>query len=164
MRKVARIVLVFALVMGIRPAAAQQTTGSIAGVVVDDQGAAVPGATVTATSAGTGLTRTVTTNAAGVYQLAGLPVGAYDLVVELSGFTRVEISALPVQLSTTSDLDVTLRVAGVAETVTITGAAPLVSTTSSSVGQVVDIDRIESLPLNGRQFANPGLTRHFNKM
>ena len=158
MRKVARIVLVFALVVGLRPAAAQQTTGSIAGVVVDDQGAAVPGATVTAASTDTGFTRTVTTNAAGVYQLLALPVGPYDLVVELSGFTRVEINAVPVQLSQTSDLNVALRVAGVAETVTITGTAPLVSTTSSSVGQVVDIDRIESLPLNGRQFANLAAT------
>ena len=89
-----RIFLVFALVLIARPAAAQQTTGSIAGVVVDDQSAAVPGATVTANNAETGLTRTVTTNDAGVYQLTALPVGAYDLVVELSGFTRVEINGV----------------------------------------------------------------------
>ncbi len=134
MRKAARIVLVFALVVGIRPAAAQQTTGTIAGVVVDVQGAAVPGATATASSADTGLTRTATTNAAGMYQLAGLPVGAYDFVVELAGFTRLEVHRVVVRLSETNDLDVTLRVAGFAETVTITGEAPIISMTSSSVG------------------------------
>ena len=160
MRKAARIVLVFALalIVATRPAVAQQTTGSIAGVVLDVQGAAVPGATVTATSTDTGLTRTVTTNAAGVYQLAALPVGAYDLVIELSGFTRIEIKRAVVRLSETNDLDVTLRVAGVAETVTVTGDVPPVPTTSSSVGQVVDIERIERLPLNGRQFANLAAT------
>ena len=158
MRKAARIALVLALVVGVRSAAAQQTTGSIAGVVVDIQGAAVPGATVTASSADTGLSRTVTTNAAGVYQLAALPVGSYDFVVELPGFTRVEVHGVAVRLSETNDINVTLRVAGVAETVTITGEAPLIPTTSSSVGQVVDIERIERLPLNGRQFANLAAT------
>src|SRR6185436_18530272 len=78
-----RILLVFALVVTARSAGAQQTTGSIAGIVVDDQRAAVPGATVTANNVDTGLTRTVTTNEAGLYQLTALPVGAYDLVVEL---------------------------------------------------------------------------------
>ncbi len=158
MSKAARMVLVFALILAYRPAVAQQTTGSIAGVILDVQGAAVPGATVTATSTDTGLTRTVTTNAAGLYQLAALPVGVYALVVELQGFTRVEIDRAVVRLSETNDLDITLRVAGVAESVTVTGDAPLVSTTSSSVGQVVDIERIERLPLNGRQFANLAAT------
>lgn len=158
MRKAARIVLVFALMVASRPAVAQQTTGSIAGVVVDVQNAAVPGATVTATSTDTGLTRSVTTNAAGLYQLAALPVGVYALVVELSGFTRVDIERAVVRLSETNDLDITLRVAGVAESVTVSGDAPLIPTTSSSVGQVVDIERIERLPLNGRQFANLAAT------
>lgn len=158
MTKAARIVLVIALLLAPRAAVAQQTTGSIAGVVVDAQGAAVPGASVTATHSETGVTRTVVTNAAGLYQLTALPVGDYGVIVELAGFTRVEISDVTVRLSETTALDATMRVAGVTETVTITAERPLISTTSSSVGQVVDIDRIEKLPLNGRQFANLAAT------
>jgi hypothetical protein len=158
MRKATRTLLVFALVLIARIASAQQTAGNIAGVVVDDQNAAVPGVTVTANNTETGLTRTVTTNDAGLYQLVALPVGTYDLVIELSGFTRVEVNGVTVNISETTDIDATLRVAGISETVTVTGAAPLISMTSSSVGQVVDIDRIERLPLNGRQFANLAAT------
>ena len=154
----ARIALVLALMVIAWPADAQQTAGSIAGVIVDNQGAAAPGVTVTARNLSTGFTRTVTTSTSGFYALTALPVGAYDIVAELSGFTRLELHNIVVQISETHDLNMTLRVAQVSETVTVTADAPLISTTSSSVGQVVDIDRIESLPLNGRQFANLAAT------
>jgi hypothetical protein len=133
---------------------AQQTTGTIAGRVVDPQGMAVPGANVTATSTTTGLVRTDVTDSGGLYRLSALPVGTYDVVTELSGFTRVERKGILVDVSTATDLNLTLRVASVAETVTVEGQSPLIPTTSSSVGQVVDVTRIERLPLNGRQFAN----------
>ncbi len=136
------------------PAAAQQTTGNITGRVVDAQSAAVPGATVTATNTQTGFSRTDVSDAEGIYRLTALPVGSYDLVAELQGFTRVEQRGLVVNVGQTIDIGVELRVAQVAETITVTGESPLVSTTSSSVGGVVDVGRIESLPLNGRQFAN----------
>src|SRR4029077_15090651 len=68
---------------------AQQTTGTITGRVVDQQGAAVPGATVTAKSPTTGVTRTETSDSEGVYRLAALPVGIYEVTAELSGFTTV---------------------------------------------------------------------------
>jgi hypothetical protein len=140
------------------PAAAQQTTGNITGRVLDDQGAAVPGATVTASSAQTGFVRTDVSDSEGVYRLNALPVGSYDLAVELTGFTRVEQKGLVVNVAQTIDVNVTLKVAQVAETVTVTAESPLVATTSSSVGGVVDVGRIESLPLNGRQFANLAVT------
>jgi outer membrane receptor protein involved in Fe transport len=162
-----QIVLVMALALIAWPASAQQTTGTIAGVIVDDQGAAVPGATVTAHSVATGFTRTTTTSTSGLYTLPALPVGAYDVVADLPGFTTVELHGIVVRISETHDLNMTLRVAQLAETVTVTAEAPLVSTTSSSVGQVVDLERIESLPLNGRQFANlaatvPGVSLGFH--
>src|SRR6185369_12126767 len=119
------LLLVLALVTLGGPASAQQTTGSIAGVVVDDQGSAVPGATVTANNTGTGFTRTVTTNEAGLYQLAAVPVGSYQVVIELSGFTRVEVGGVTVNISATTDVNATLRVAQVAETVTVTAETPI---------------------------------------
>ena len=140
------------------PAHAQQTTGNITGRILDEQGAGVPGATVTARNGQTGLTRTETSDEAGVYRLTGLPVGAYELRVDISGFQTLTRSGVDVNVSQTLTLDFTLRVAGLAEQVTVTGETPLIETTSSSVGGVVDVRRVEALPLNGRQFANLAVT------
>ena len=135
-------------------AAAQQTTGSIIGRVLDQQGSAMPGVAVSATNPRTGVTRSDTSDSQGIYRLTALPVGAYDVVAALAGFTRVERAGLEVDISKTTDLTLTLRVAQVAETVTVSGETPLVSTSSSSLGEIVSLTRIEGLPLNGRQFAN----------
>ena len=71
------------------PAMAQQTAGNITGRVLDQQGAAVPGATVTARNPQTGFTRTEVSDSGGLYRLNALPVGTYDVTVELSGFATV---------------------------------------------------------------------------
>jgi outer membrane receptor protein involved in Fe transport len=136
------------------PALAQQTSGNITGRVLDDQGAAVPGATVTATSGATGFVRSDVSDAEGVYRLNALPVGTYDIVAELQGFTRVEQKGLVVNVGQTVDVTISLKVAQVAETITVTGESPIDSTTTSAVGGVVEVGQIENLPLNGRQFAN----------
>ena len=139
-------------------ALAQQTTGTIMGRVLDQQGAAVPGATVTAKSPTTGFTRTETSDAEGVYRLSALPVGIYDVTAELQGFSTVDKKDVAVNVSQTQAIDFNMRVAALAETVNVTGATPFIQTTSSSVGGIVDVKRIESLPLNGRQFANLAAT------
>src|SRR2546423_9158739 len=137
---------------------AQQTTGVITGRVIDQQGAAVPGATVTAKSPSTGFTRTETSDAEGVYRLTALPVGIYDVTAELQGFSTVSKKDVAVNIGQTQSVDFPMKVASLAETVNVTGATPLIETTSSSIGAVVDVKRIESLPLNGRQFANLAAT------
>jgi hypothetical protein len=139
-------------------AAAQQTTGSIIGRVLDDQGAAIPGATVTVTSPSTGFTRVDVSDAEGTYRLRALPVGTFDLRVELAGFTSLDRKAVVVNVGQTITIDFSLKVAAVAETVIVTGQTPLIESSVSSVGGVVDIGRIESIPLNGRQFANLAAT------
>ncbi|MBW8863054.1 MAG: carboxypeptidase regulatory-like domain-containing protein, partial [Acidobacteria bacterium] len=149
---------VVALLLTCATAFAQQTTGVITGRVVDQQGAAVPGVTVTAKSPSTGFTRTETSDAEGVYRLAALPVGLYEVTAELQGFSTVSKKDIEVNVGQTQSVDFPMKVAALAETVNVTGATPLIQTTSSSVGAVVDIKRIESLPLNGRQFANLAAT------
>jgi outer membrane receptor protein involved in Fe transport len=149
---------VVALMLVAVPAAAQQTTGTIAGRVVDEQGAALPGATVTARHTQTGFARTVETDGEGLYRIAALPVGTYDLAIELSGFGKVDRQAIVLNVGQTLSIDIELKVAGLAESVTVTGESPLIEATSSSVGGVVDVARIENLPLNGRQFANLAAT------
>jgi hypothetical protein len=140
------------------PAMAQQTTGSITGRIVDAQGAAVPGVTVTTTQTQTAFTRTDVTDAEGIYRLPALPVGTYDITAELQGFSKVENKGVIVNVGQTLDIAMTLKVASLAESITVTGETPLIETRSSSVGGVVDVGRIESLPLNGRQFANLAAT------
>ena len=140
------------------PAVAQQTTGSISGRILDDQGAAVPGATVTGKNLATGFTRTDVSDGEGIFRLTALPVGTYDLTTELQGFSKVENKGVVVNVGQTLDLNFTLKLASVSETITVNADSPLIQTSSSSVGGVVDVSRIESLPLNGRQFANAAIT------
>src|SRR5712671_5414374 len=146
------------LLLTCAPALAQQTTGTITGRVVDQQGSAVPGATVTAKSPSTGFTRTEVSDAEGVYRLAALPVGVYEVTAELQGFQTVAKKDVGVNVGQIVAIDFPLKVAALAETVNVTGASPLIETTSSAVGGLVDVKRIESIPLNGRQFANLAAT------
>ncbi len=137
---------------------AQQTTGNVTGRVLDQQSAAVPGVTVTAKSPTTGFTRTEVSDAEGVYRLNALPVGIYEVTAELQGFATLSKKDIEVNVAQTTAVDFTLRVAALAETVNVTGASPLIQTTASGVGAVVDVKRIENIPLNGRQFANLAAT------
>jgi hypothetical protein len=140
------------------PAAAQQTTGNISGRILDDQGAAVPGVTVTGRNTETGFTRSDVSDGEGIYRLTALPVGTYDLTAELQGFTKVESKGIVLSVGQTLEVGMSLKVASLQEAITVTGETPLIETGSSSVGGVVDVGRIESLPLNGRQFANAAIT------
>jgi len=158
MKTLLRLLAASAVVLAANPTFAQQTTGAIAGRVLDPQGSAVPGATITATNTATGLVRSDVSDTEGLYHLNAMPVGGYDVIAELSGFTRLERKNIAVDVSQTTNLNLTLRLAPVAETVTVVGDTPLIPTTSSSVGQVVDLTRIERLPLDGRQFANLAAT------
>lgn len=159
MRITARLLLALALLAACgRLANAQQTTGNISGRVLDPQGSALPGATVIARNPQTGFTRTVASDGEGIYRLSALPVGTYDLTVELPSFATVDRRGIIVNVGQTVELNFDLKLAQLSETLTVTGETPLVATTSSSVGGVVDVQNIESLPLNGRQFANLALT------
>ena len=137
---------------------AQQTTGVITGRVTDEQGAAIPGATVTAKNAANGLTRSEVSDAEGLYRLQALPIGIYEVTAELQGFATLSKKDVEVNIAQTQAIDFGMKVASLAETVNVTGATPLIETTASSVGAIVDVKRIESIPLNGRQFANLAAT------
>jgi hypothetical protein len=158
MTTLARVLAVLTLTLAACPSFAQQTTGTISGRVIDPQDMAVPGATIAATNTTTGLVRVDVSDGQGLYRLTALPVGIYDVVTELPGFTSLERKGITVDVSETTNLNMLLRIAQLAETITVVGDTPLIPTTSSSVGEVVDLARIERLPLNGRQFANLAAT------
>ena len=158
MKKIILAMIVLCALVAPSIALAQQTSGNINGRIVDAQGAAVPGVTVTAKSSQTGFTRTDVSDGEGIYRLTSMPVGAYDVTAELSGFSTFSRKDVVVNVAQTTDLNVELKLAGVSESVNVTAEQPMVKTSDSSVGGVVDVTKIESLPLNGRQFANLAAT------
>ena len=93
------------------PAFAQQTTGNITGRVLDQQGAAMPGVSITAKNPATGFSRTETTDAEGVYRVSALQVGIYEVVAELTGFQSVAKQDIEVNVGQTVAIDFALKVA-----------------------------------------------------
>ena len=137
------------------PGSAQTSSGNIEGWVQDSQQAPLPGVTVTATQKDTGLSRVATTDSEGRFRLVSVPVGTYDLTIELAGYAVVVQEGVTVNVASTRSLEVTLSQSQVEETITVTSEAPLV-TSEPAIGTVVSRQEIENLPLNGRQFANLG--------
>ena len=144
--------------------AAQAVTGTILGTITDSSGAVMPGTTVTLRNIGTGLTRTVTTDAAGEYTVPSLPTGKYTVTAELSGFKTVSVPNVDLGVDQHVRINVRLEVGAVEESVTVTGVSPLVQTSTSELGTTVGGEQIQTLPLNGRNFVNltrtvPGVAR-----
>jgi len=131
--------------------AQETTTGSIAGDVVDTQGAALPGATVTLTSAQG--SKSFPTDSNGRFYAPFLTPGSYAVRVELTGFSPVEQKGVDVRLGQRIALDFTLKVGEISETVEVLGAAPVVDTTSTTAGAVLDSDQLKQLPV-GRNLAD----------
>lgn len=144
-------ILCFAIA-GPTPARAQSFTGQIVGTVTDQSGAILPGVSITITHLGTNAVREVLTNEAGGYTAPGLSAGEYRIEARLSGF-RTEIrTGIVVQVNQIARANFELTVGEVAQTIEVTGAAPLIETDSAAVGQVIDRKKIDDLPLNGRNF------------
>jgi hypothetical protein len=154
-----RFLFAIALLIAIVPfsAFAQSSNGSISGTVTDDSGAVLPGVTITAVNIATGLTRTSVSNPVGHYDVPLLPPGVYSLSSELSGFQPIKYPRIVVNVGTQSTVNFNLK-QGVAESVTVTAAAPLVDTSRSAVTSVVGERAIQNLPTNGRSFIDFALT------
>ncbi len=133
------------------PFALAQTTGDIVGRVTDEQGGALPGVAVEASSVAFQGTRTSVTDATGTYRLVLLPPGIYKVTASLQGFARIE-STVTVALGKTSTNDVKLRPSATAELV-VTGTAPLIDQESAAIGNNIDNRQIKSLP-TGRDYSS----------
>src|SRR5882672_10643508 len=107
------------VVLAVLPALAQFDRGQIAGIVKDQTGGVIPGATVTATNVQTKLPRTVNTDATGYYIFTALSPGQYDLSVELEGFKKWTQSGVRLDAAAKVALDVTLQPGGLSESVTV---------------------------------------------
>lgn len=149
-------------------AVAQQSTGTILGTVKDASGAAVAGATITANSVDTGTTRTVTTGDDGSYRISGFPIGRYTVQAQHEGFSVESHSGLTLTVAQEAVVNFTLQVGAVSQTVSVTGEAPLINTTSGALASLVDEQKIADLPLNGRNYVDlmmlqPGISQQVNK-
>lgn len=131
---------------------AQSTTGSIQGAVSDAQGGAVPGVTVTVRNIDTQLLRTTVTNASGNYDVQLLPPGEYVLIAELAGFRTQQRTGVRLTVNQAARIDFTLEISTLEESVTVSAQAPLVETVDSAVRQVINAEKLQELPLNGRNF------------
>jgi outer membrane receptor protein involved in Fe transport len=130
----------------------QGVSGSFSGTITDTTGAVIPGASVTITNVGTGVTQTTITNARGVYEFPTVKPGTYDIAAVFKGFSTVVRHNQILYVNQAGTVDITLRPGAVTQTVEVAGEVPLINTTNSTVGSVVESTQVVNLPLNGRQF------------
>src|SRR5216684_625178 len=136
---------------------AQATTAKVVGTVTDPSGAAIPSATVTARNAQTNQSRATKTNEVGNYEFSFMPVGAYTLTVESSGFQKAEVSQFQLTVDQVARINVQLTVGEVSEKVSVEVSAVALQTEDARVGTVIDSQKVVELPLNGRTFVQLAL-------
>ena len=134
------------------PVIAQLPTGTILGLVKDASGASIPNVTVRVSNVSTDLARTFTTGDDGAYRFPALPVGGYRVKAERAGFKTETREGLVLDVTQEAVVNFTLQVGRTEEQVVVTGEAPLVNATNSSLGGLVNSDQMADLPLNGRNY------------
>ncbi len=144
------------------PFCASQVSADLSGVITDPFGAAVSGATVTAKSLDTGLSRIAETAQSGRYNFFALPVGMYEVRVTKTGFAEAIRSGIRLVLGQEASADLSLRVGQVTEQVKVTEDAPVVTVTTQDTSGLVGERQVKDLPLNGRSYdllltLNPGI-------
>lgn len=135
----------------------QVPQGQILGTVIDQGGAAVPGATVTLRNEQTGITRTKTSSPSGDYAFPALDSGSYTVTVQMTGFQTVVNPGVKVQIEEDKRVDVKLLVGQLQTTIQVTGAAAKVDTDTSTIASMVSRREVKDIPLNGREFSQLAL-------
>lgn len=128
----------------------QVSTGTINLEVKDPSGALIPGAAIHLLHPATGTTRDGVTNDRGEFRAAFMPIGDYTITATMQGFKRQTLRGLALRVDQDANVAVTLEPGEVKETVEVTGAMPLLESSSSAIGQVIENKKILELPLNGR--------------
>lgn len=141
---------------------AQTVNSTLQGRVLDSTGAAIPGASVTAVNAATGLTRSVTAGTGGEYQIESLPAGDYTVNAEKQGFQKLG-KKIHLDLGASGNLDFALGVGQVTTQIEVQDVGDVAEPTRTMVSDVIDQRKIENLPVNGREFIDfallaPGVT------
>jgi hypothetical protein len=159
--------LLAAAVMAVAPVRLHsQAVGSMVGVVLDPNSAAIPNAKVTALEKNTGFTRATVTSESGNYTLPLLPVGNYTLTAEAPGFQSSSVET-KLDVNQRKEVNITMQVSGVDTKIEVTATAPTINTTTGTLGGLVEGRQVASLPLNGRDITNlvllqPGMQEENN--
>ncbi|MBZ5696810.1 MAG: TonB-dependent receptor [Acidobacteriia bacterium] len=159
MRKPQRLgYLLLALLLAAPAFAQTAATADLRGSVKDPNGGVIPGATVTLRDVARNLERTVKTNGEGEYVLLSVPPGRYSLTITAEGFARMVATDISLTVGQVAEYPVTMRLATAQAEVSVTGEPLLIETTKTSNGTTVGEQRIENLPINGRNYVNFSLT------
>src|SRR5918912_1265152 len=154
-----RPIQIIAVVLLLAVAAAGQTNkGGISGTVMDQNGAALPGASVTITNVGTGQKQTVTTSDSGAFQVQSLDPVTYSITVEAQGLKTATVQSLKVDTATTATANVIMEAGAVGEQVTVVADAPLLNTESGTTTSTVTERQIQDVPLANRSVLDLALT------
>ena len=145
-------VALVALMSGASAAWAQDVTATITGTVSDPSGAPIAGANVIAKDTDRGTIQTTQTNEAGVYNILRVPVGVYDLKVEMKGFQTSLVPSVTLVLNQTARIDVQMKVGEITQTVEVTSEAPILKTDTTEVSTIIDAATNEALPLATRNY------------
>lgn len=134
-----------------------QSEGTIQGTVLDAQGATVAGAKVTVRNLATALERSAVTDTSGIFSFPALPAGKYRIEIRKDGFQTLAIGSFTLDVATVAAKNYTLQVGQVAETMEVTTEAPVVEAATMTVGQVINQNTVQDIPLNGRHFVDLAL-------
>ena len=151
-RPLAAVLLLLALTLAASAPAAAQSLASVQGFVSDDTGASLPGATIELVDRERGRRRAAVTNREGFFALRAVPSGEYDLVASLAGFRTTRREGVRLLVGQSFEVDLRLGLAGVEETVLVTGEAPLLEVGRTGAAGYVTEDEIANLPISGRDF------------
>ena len=151
------LLLSFVLVALPTPLWAQKDAGAIVGLIRDSSGAVVADALITITDVDRGTTLALATNGGGEYVASPIRIGRYTIAVEKQGFKKAVAGPVQVNVQDRVSVDLQLQPGAATETVEVTGQNPQLETETSDLSQLVDSQRINALPLNGRNYAQLAL-------
>ena len=146
------LIVVMALIAQTQTGWSQQVTAGVTGKVTDPSGASIVGAKVTAKDTARGTLWNTETNAEGFYNLPRLPIGSYEVRVEMSGFQTAVLPPVNLEMNQTARVDFQMKIGEVSQTVEVTGAAPLLNTDTMQLGTIIDNKINEALPLATRNY------------
>jgi hypothetical protein len=152
MQRLVRGVSLLLLLFAAAPAIAQQGTAQLGGKITDAQGGALPGVTLVITNEDTGIVREITSTAEGSYFASQMVPGRYRISAKLEGFKALDRRGISLTVGQTTTLDLMMEVGGLAETLTVTGEAPLVDVTTAAVGGHISATELNELPSANRNY------------
>jgi hypothetical protein len=150
---VAIVCAILLMMLAAAPGWAQTFRGTIQGTVTDSSGAALVGATVTIHNVDTGIDRITTTGTDGSYLVPELPIGNYNVIVEMSGFQKVATNGVTVDIGAERRVDISLKPGQVNQEIVVSGdEIPVVETSTDTLGGSFESQQVEDLPINGRDY------------